>query len=446
MTSLDTPPSTDDETAATADDQPPAPQNDLGSVLRLVAFVTALAVVSVAAGFWKALLVIAAIFFMIMLHELGHFVMARRAGMKATEFFVGFGPRLWSFRRGETEYGVKAFPLGGYVKIIGMTNLEPVPPEDEPRAYRQKSFWARFGVAVAGSTMHMIIAFLLLFAMNAFVGNGLHREMRPVISALSTLENQSSPAVAAGLQVGDEITALDGSPVVGWNDVRSYVSSRPGTPIRFEYRRGGQLATTTVTPLDLSKLPVKDEAPGSSPSQPRGASAEPRGFIGISATSDEQTVGPVQAVGRSATDLGRVVKESVGGLGKIFSFQGMSSYADQVQGKEVSQEDQGNRFLSPVGVFRIAGQAADQGIGPVLSLLVLINVFVGIFNMLPLLPFDGGHVSIAVYEAIRSRLEGRRHFADAGKLMPVAYVTVFARGVIFVSSLYIDFGRPPNLS
>ncbi len=124
----------------------------------------------------------------------------------------------------------------------------------------------------------------------------------------------------------------------------------------------------------------------------------------------------------------------------------MQSYADQVSGKDVPVADQGNRFLSPVGVYNVAGSAAERGIGPVLALLALINVFVGIFNMLPLLPFDGGHVTIAVYEAIRSRIKGRRHFADAGKLMPIAYVTVAALALIFVSSLYLDITSPLKLS
>ena len=429
MTTLDVP------TEPTAPGgEPPTAKGDLGSVLRLVAAVTALAALSVVAGFWKPLLVIGALFVMIMLHELGHFVMARRAGMKATEFFVGFGPRLWSVRRGETEYGVKALPLGGYVKIIGMTNLEPVPAEDERRAYRQKPFWGRFGVAVAGSAVHMILAFLLLFVLNAVVGNGLHSRQLPVIDELTGIEGRAVPAADAGLQVGDEITALDGVPVVGFQDFRSYVRTRPGTPIRVDYERDGRPATTTLTPIEVAATP---EA---------GGPPEPTGFVGITARTEDPTVGPVQALGRSADDFGMLFKGTVGALGKLLSFGGIQSYADQVQGKDVPEVDQGNRFLSPVGVYRIAGAAAEQGIGPVLLLLVLINIFVGIFNMLPLLPFDGGHVSIAVYEAIRSRIKGQRHFADVGKLMPVAYVTIALLAVISISSLYIDIARPLKLS
>ena len=444
MTTLEAPPGVDDE--GTAADEPRPPAGGARTLL-LVAALAALAVTSVAMGFWKPVLVIVALFVMIMLHEAGHFIMAKRSGMKATEFFVGFGPRLWSFRRGETEYGVKALPLGGYVKIIGMTNLEPVPAEDEPRTYRQKPFWSRFGVAVAGSTMHMIIAFVLLFSLNAFLGNGMHREQQPVISSITAFKDRPSPAVDAGLKVGDEITALDNGPVVSWDDIRSYVAARPETPIRVEYRRDGQLFTTTVTPLDVSKLPSEDAgSTGATP--PAGAPAETssRGFVGISATGHNPTVNPVQAVGRTVGDFGTALKINVQGRGNLLSFQGMRSYADQVQGKEVSIEDQGNRFRSPIGVYRVAGQLADEGLGPVVFLLVMINIFVGLLNMLPLLPFDGGHVSIAVYEAIRSRIKGRRHFADAGKLMPVAYFTVAALALISVSSLYLCIAKPLKLS
>src|SRR5207248_7526923 len=125
--------------------------------------------------------VLVAIIAMIMLHELGHFVMAKRAGMKVTEFFLGFGPRLWSFRRGETEYGVKAIPAGGYVRIIGMSNVDEVDPGDEDRTYRAKPYRDRLGVAVAGSTMHFLIAAVLLFVV--FFGVGLP-SVRPVIQQI----------------------------------------------------------------------------------------------------------------------------------------------------------------------------------------------------------------------------------------------------------------------
>jgi len=121
-------------------------------------------------GVEKTVAVVFAVVLMVMLHELGHFATAKWTGMKVTEFFFGFGKRLWSVNKGETEYGVKAIPAGGYVKIIGMHNLDPVEPEDEPHAYRNQPTWARVLVTSAGSMMHFLLAFLMLFALNAFVG------------------------------------------------------------------------------------------------------------------------------------------------------------------------------------------------------------------------------------------------------------------------------------
>src|SRR4051812_3107095 len=141
---------------------------------------------------------------MIFLHELGHYLTAKWAGMKVTEFFLGFGPRLWSFQRGETEYGIKAIPAGAYVRIIGMSNLDEVEPEDEDRTYRAKPYWRRVSVAVAGSTMHFLLALVLI--LTVFVG---FRTI-DVSSDEWTFATVSGPAEAAGLRPGDRILTIDG--------------------------------------------------------------------------------------------------------------------------------------------------------------------------------------------------------------------------------------------
>jgi len=428
-------------------DEPVAQRDGSGSLALLLAAVGALVVVSVVLDFWKTLAVVAALFAMIMLHELGHFVMARRGGMKVTEFFVGMGPRIWSVRKGEVEYGVKALPIGGYVKIIGMNNLDEVPAADEPRAYRQKGFAARLGVAVAGSTTHMLIAIALLFSLNAFVGNPAHAVVDPIVSSISRLETGQSPAEQAGLRLGDRIVGLDGTAMSDWDAIRAYVAARPGTPIRVDVVRAGQPTSLTITPVDLSTV-----RPAADPKDPNAGVDRPApapgatGFIGIGATLRNPTVNPVSAVGRSVTDLGSLVKGTVSSLGRLVTFQGIKSYKDQLVGNPVAKGDQGTRFLSPVGLVRVAGQQADDGMASVLILLTLINVFVGLFNMIPLLPFDGGHVTVAVYEEIRTRLQGgRRYMADVAKLLPLAYVTVAALVFIGLSSLYLDIARPLQL-
>jgi membrane-associated protease RseP (regulator of RpoE activity) len=397
--------------------------------IRLAVILLAGALASFVTGVTKTVLVVVALIVMIMLHELGHFVMAKLAGMKVTEYFLGFGPRLWSVRKGETEYGVKAIPAGGYVRIVGMSSLEEVAPEDEPRTYRQKGYWQRLGVAVAGSTMHFVIAFILLFVLFAKVGIPDEDHPRPVVDTISRLETGPSPAAEAGFKVGDRILAVDGRRVGAWDDLTTYIRARPNVPITFDVQRGGERLTLKATPVDLSTVKV-DGVP---------AVDKPRGFVGIGPEIPIDRTGPVQAIGKSATGLWKFSTTTVGALGRMFSPGGVKNYVTELSGR--SGSDSNDRFLSPVGFVRIAGQAAETGAREVLILLIAINVFVGIFNMIPLLPFDGGHVAIATYEAIRSR-KGRRYVVDGRKAMAAAYPVVFILILIAVTSLYIDVVRP----
>ena len=183
------------------------------SLLELLAVVVAVVGLAVASGQVALLVVVACLIVMVMVHELGHFLAAKRGHMKVTEYFLGFGPRLWSFRRGETEYGVKAFPLGGYVKIPGMTNLEEVPPEDEARTYRQQPFHARLLVALAGSAMHFLMAFVLLWVLLAWVGVPSTSEVE--VQHLVPVDGRPGPAQVAGLRPGDILVSVDGRAVRG---------------------------------------------------------------------------------------------------------------------------------------------------------------------------------------------------------------------------------------
>lgn len=404
-------------------------------VATLAAAVLAVVAVSWAFKVLATVAVVAAVLLMIVLHEFGHYLMAKRAGMKVTEFFVGMGPRLWSFQKGETEYGVRAFPVGGYCKIIGMSNLEHVAPPDEPRTYRQKGFWSRISVAVAGSAMHMLLAFVLLYAI--FVGTGLP-EPSTSIGTMSTITGQQSPAQRAGLQVGDVVESIDGTPLTKWDALPPYIQAHPNQTIQFGIRRGSQRLTVPVTPLDLSTLPA-------SPDRPAVKGGKPTGFVGIGPGTHSVRTGPLTGLVRSGQTMGRAVGGTFNALGQIFSPKGITGYFKLLGGQPAAPQEEANRFLSPVGLVHVAGQTAERGLADALQLLVMINVFVGIFNMIPLLPFDGGHVVIAVYEAIRSRIKGRRHFADVSKMMPVAYVTVAVLAFIGLSALYLDLVRPLKL-
>ena len=362
----------------------------------------------------------------VMIHEAAHFVAAKLSGMKATEFFFGFGPRLWSIRRGETEYGIKALPLGGYVKIIGMSNLErDIDPADEPRTYRQGSYPKRMAVALAGVTTHFMLAFLLLVLL--LTGIGVPNYDRPslTIGNLSRLDTGASPALEAGFQVGDRIVSVNGNAVASWDDVPPYIRSSANRPVNFVVERDGRRVELTAVPAQLE------------------SNGETRGFIGIGPKPTVERMSPVSASREAVGDIWTLTTGSVKALGSFFAPGSLRDYADQLTNANSSRPAEGDdqRFVSVVGVARIAGQAAESGAFNVVYLLVLLNIFIGVFNLVPLLPLDGGHVAIATYERIRSRA-GRRYQADVGKMMPVAAAVIVVLVLIGVTSIYLDIVRP----
>ena len=361
--------------------------------------------------------VLLAIILMIMLHELGHFVMAKRAGMKVTEFFLGFGPRLWSIRRGETEYGVKAIPAGGYVRIIGMSNVEEVDPADEDRTYRAKPYRQRLGVAVAGSTMHFIIAGILLFLIYAAAGIP---AVRPVVGQIVP----DSPAQQSALREGDQIVAVNGVPMEEWEDIPRYVGSHGEAELVFTVVRRGTEERLDI-PLRPRRLP--------------GAAPEEGPKVGISPERYFQREPIPSAIGKTVTEMPDYMWQTVRALGGIFSPDGISNYGELLTGRG---GDANNRFLSPIGATRVASEAVDSGWASVLLFLFAINIFVGIFNLIPLLPLDGGHVAIATYEKIASTIKGRRVMVDVQRLMPLTAAVFALLVIVGLTALYLDVVNP----
>ena len=350
----------------------------------------------------------------VFLHEVGHFVTARRTGMKATQFFMGFGPRVFSFRRGETEYGLRALPLGAFVRIIGMNNLDEVDEADEPRAYRSKSYPRRLLVITAGSIMHMIIAFVLFAGVYVLHG-GQYRNGQAVV--LNTLD--PSPAFTAGITPGDEIISIYGVEVGSYDSIVKQISRHtPGDTMDVAFLENGTLKKVTVT---LAENPT---VPG-------------RGFLGVFADDWEyRKLNPFVAAKRSVGDIGATARDSFTGM---FTVLNPVNSWQQVTDKDAPVE---KRPTTVVGMSQVGGQVGrDYGLSGILRLLAYVNVFVGVFNMLPLLPFDGGHAAIATYERIRSR-GGRVYRADIGKMVPVATAVVGLLLILFVTGLYLDITRP----
>jgi membrane-associated protease RseP (regulator of RpoE activity) len=375
------------------------------------------------------LVVVAAIVVMVMLHEFGHFATAKWSHMKVTEYFLGFGPRLWSVRRGETEYGIKAIPAGGYVKILGMTNTEEVDPADEPRTYREQPFHNRLLVAVAGSTMHAVMAFVLIWGLLVFIGTPASNVV--AITALSPLAHGLDPGRTAGLRIGDLVERVDGKRITSPDQLVSAVSARGGRPVTMVVERHGHRVTILVTPHVAS---------GSSVPCPEDHTACIG--VGIGGGPDRRS-GPVVAIERSVVDLGRTISASVSALGQFFSSYGISSYLHDLTNSAAANKaaKNGTRIESIYGAVRTATQGARAGAGDLVAVLVAINVFIGMVNLLPMLPLDGGHVVIAVYERIRSR-PGRRYHADVTKMLPLVYAFVLFIVFIGVTSLYLDITHP----
>ena len=420
---------------ASSEEEPqPTAGEQRQAVVRLLVVVAVGVVAAVATGFSLVLLVVLAFVAMVMLHELGHFLVAKWAGMKVTQFFLGFGPRLWSVRKGETEYGIKAIPLGGYVKIPGMTNMEKVDPADEARAYRQQPYGRRLAVVLAGSAMHFVIALVVLYVVYTLVGVPNETKELPRVGTISRLASgEPSPAQRAGFQAGDRLISYDGVPFRGFEGMRQHIRRRAGQPIRFVVERDGRRLELTATPVDLSK-----ESVGREQERP----SEPTGFVGIGPDYAVEREGPLEGLAKSVSGVGEASVLTVKALVDVFSPSGASAYGRQLTGR--APADPGGeepRFLSIWGFLRLGTQAANAGWLEALTLLALINVFVGIFNLTPLLPFDGGHVAIATYERLRSR-RGRRHHADVARAMPVFYMVFALLVFIAVSSLYLDIVRP----
>jgi hypothetical protein len=352
----------------------------------------------------------------VFLHEVGHFSTARLTGMKVTQFFMGFGPRVWSRTKGEVEYGVRALPLGAFVRIIGMNNVDEVDPADESRAYRSQTFPRRLLVITAGSLMHMVIAFILFLGVYASGG----RQQNTGISTVRGLAESSSPASSAGIVVGDTLVSIGGIVVTDYNSVSTAIQSfSAGESISVVFEHDGVRQTRDVVLVQHPSIPG-------------------RAYFGVMADDwGWKNLGVIESVGQSVVDIGTTITDSVKGV--VVALNPMNSIRHLTKSPEATLE---TRPTTVVGISDFSGTVGrSDGLKGVLALLASINVFVGVFNMFPLLPFDGGHAAIAIYERARSR-KGRLYRADINKMVPLATLVVGLLSLLLLTGLYLDITQP----
>jgi len=426
------------------------------------------------------------------LHELGHMIPAKKFGGKVTQYFIGFGPTVWSRRVGETEYGVKAIPLGGFVKIVGMlppgaedlgeveqdadgnrvlrvrksntgmfTQLisdaraaewEHISPGDEDRLFYKMTWWKKVIVMAGGPVVNLLIAFFIFFGVFSTYGNLNDGRIEPVVSEVldcvvpysedgraCTPQDEVTPAKRAGVEVGDRFVAVNGVAVTGWREVQDQIRGNADGKVSLTVERDGRQVTldtnTTVTALPISEDPA-DEA------------LTDVGFLGVVPTASPQTGGPLYTLDQ----MGTMTVDTVKALGTLpVKVWGVAKAIVGVEERAVDSP------VSIVGGGRIAGEATSTDTLSLTEksvfLLMLIggfNFFIGMFNFVPLLPLDGGHIAGALFEAVRrsvARLRRRPDpgYVDIARLLPVAYVVASALLVMGVVLIVGDLVVPVKL-
>ena len=361
-----------------------------------------------------AIVMLGGLVFFVMVHEAGHYFSARLTGMKVTEFFFGFGPRLWATVRGETTYGVKAVPAGGYVRITGMNPFEDVDPADIGRTYREKKFWEKSVVVLAGVALHFVMAYLIiLLAISLFgVPTG---QLEMTIAQVVP----DSPAAASGIRAGDDIISLDGKAITDWNELVREIQARPGSSAIVVVSRDGELVELNTIIADTH--PDGDEV----------------GYFGVVPEATREGVGLFRAAGLAGREvvsmtatayeaLFRLVRpDSLAKLASVFADGGQSLPNDL-------------RPTSPLGVAQIGAQVGAIGMERFLVIMAFLNVFLGVLNGLPIYPLDGGHFAVALYERVTHRR------ADVRKLAPIAAMVVVLLVFIGMVGLFLDIVNPIN--
>ena len=386
---------------------------------------------------------VVALLLSVMIHEAGHYLTAKKFGMKVTEFFLGFGQKIWSTQRGETEFGIKVIPAGGYCRIVGMSPREELSQADQDRAFVKAGVGQRLIVLGAGSFLHFVIGFVLLLTLFLSVG---------VTSVTSTVEKVSecipqkatevcstkstpSPAKNVGILAGDKIIRVDGKSYKEWSDVVAVIRASAGKELNITIERNG-------TPIDITVTPAS-----------RDVNGKAIGVLGVVNKVGTVTYAPVDAIYRAGKFSGQILQNSVTSL--IALPTKIPNLINQTFG---GQKRDPEGLVGVVGVARVSGETAStkaltvrEKIATFVLIIASLNLFVGMFNLLPLLPLDGGHMAVAIADGVRNFLARRRGLAkpepfDVERLTPITMVVFLIMAALSVLLLTADILNPIRMN
>jgi regulator of sigma E protease len=350
------------------------------SVLLLV-----VTVALVATGHWTLVVAVLGLALLIFVHELGHFLAAKAFGMRVERFYIGFPPAVVRRRWGETEYGIGVIPLGGFCRISGMTPDEKLPADVVPRAYSSKPVWQRNVTIAVGPVMNVVAAVLIMFV---FIQAGGYL-LRPTLTIAEVVKG--TPAASAGLKAGDRLVSGDGVALRGWDQTTAFFASHPHDRITLGYRTAA--GVSRVVSVTLTTRPGE---PG-------------KGFLGVSPRAAPIYPTPWRAAGVAVAETARIVGATFKGFWLV------------VTGKINPVGPEG--ATGPVGIISVSQTAERQSWYPLLLAFVSVNL--GIVNLLPFLPFDGGHIFFNSVEAVRGRRVDPRVLERAIVIGVVVLVTLF---------------------
>ena len=368
-----------------------------------------------------ALIVIVGLILILLLHEGGHLIAAKILDIKATKYFLGFGPTIWSIQYGETEYGIKAIPAGGYVRIIGMNHLEEVDPVDEHRTYRSRPFWQKSLVVMSGIATHFALALIFLWVANVLVGTP-DRE-NPMLEIARVIEFTDTgiptPAIKSGIRPGDKIISLDGEDITSWSDLSERLINKPDKPISIVLSRNNgtvRIDTKLASNTDL-------------------ATGRQVGFLGETPKLPKSRDNPITGIFTSIRELILLTKLSSQGIWEFVS--NFNNFAKAV----VTNDDTLDtiRPVSVIGIAQFGAVTQQAGFSLTLHLIAYISIFVAMVNTIPLYPFDGGHFAVAAYE----KFTGKK--PDIRKLMPIGAMFFIVILILGMLGIYYDIVRPINL-